>query len=165
MTAVKVPALPPLPEGGRSHLAALTGRLLEIVRQVLMSEDRDGLRNTHFRLLSCVPPAGATITELAGVLVMTKQAVGQFVTQLQASGHLEVTTDERDRRRRVVVRTDRGDRIVAEVEATIAALEQHWSDLVGPDRYRVFREVLADMALGHPGTGEGLPPHPVRGSG
>ncbi len=61
---------------------------------------------------------------------------------------VEVTTDAHDRRRRVVRRTDAGDRVVAEVDATIRALEQRWSDLVGPDRYAAFRSVLEQIALG-----------------
>ena len=147
MVVVKVPRLAPLPEPDGLHVAALTGRLLEIVRRTLLTRDWDGLRSSHFRLLSWVPPDGATHSDLADALLMTKQAVGQFVAQLQASGHLEVITDERDRRRRTVRRTSSGDRVVGEVNAAIGALEQHWSDLVGAERYRTFREVLEQIVL------------------
>jgi DNA-binding MarR family transcriptional regulator len=145
---VKVPALPPLPPDVELHVVALAGRLLEVARQTLMGQDwPDGLRNTHFRLLSLLPASGTTITDMATVLCMTKQAVGQFVAQLQDSGHLEVRIDEQDRRRRLVVRTARGDEVVERVNATIGALERHWSGRVGPERYRAFLGVLEQIAL------------------
>lgn len=146
MEDVKVAPLPPLPEGAEAHVIALAGRLLEVARQTLLARDWDGLRPSHFRLLSLVPAEGATITELAGVLFMTKQGVGQFVTQLQGTGHLEVTPDAADRRRRVVRRTVSGDQLVSDVSRTIAAIEQHWQQQVGSDRYRVFRDVLQEIA-------------------
>ncbi len=147
MVDVKVPLLPPLPQDVDLHVVALTDRLLEIVRQTLMTQDWSGLRNSHFRLLSCVSVTGSTITELSRVLFMTKQAVGQFVTQLQDSGHLDVKIDELDRRRRIVMRTVQGDRVIGQVNATIGVIEQRWSDLVGQEDYRTFRNVLQQIAL------------------
>ncbi len=146
MNAVKVPALPPLPDGVTPHVAALTGRLFETIRQSLADGEWDGLRPSHFRLLGHVPPAGTTITELSAALFMTKQAVGQFVTQLEDSGHLVVRTDQGDRRRRVVQRTSRGDAIVEAVDAHIAGLERSWAAQVGLERYREFLAVLAEIS-------------------
>jgi DNA-binding MarR family transcriptional regulator len=146
MNAVKVPTLPPLPDGVTPHVAALTGRLFEAIRQSLTDGDWDGLRPSHFRLLANVAPTGTTITELSTALFMTKQAVGQFVTQLEDSGHLVVRTDEGDRRRRLVQRTSRGEAIVEAVDAHVAALEQSWAAQVGEDRYRDFLAVLAEIS-------------------
>ena len=157
MKNVKVAHLPPLAEDVEVHVVALAGRLLEVARQTLLAQDWDGLRPSHFRLLSHVPADGATITELAGMLFMTKQGVGHFVTQLEGTGHLEVRTDQADRRRRVVGRTVRGDQLVGEVSRVIAAVEQHWQQRVGSERYRVFHEVLQQIA----DTGEGA----IRGGG
>ncbi len=150
MNRVKPAAPSPLPEGVEPHVLALLGRLFERARQVLLAQDADGLRPSHYRLLSHVPPRGLTITELATVLAMTKQGVGQFVTQLQGSGHVQVATDESDRRRRVVTRTRRGDRLTAALDRSVAALERQWEAQVGAKRYRVFREVLEEIAVGGP---------------
>lgn len=146
MNRVKVARLPPMPAGADTHVVALTSRLLEVTRQTLLAEARGGLRPSHFRLLSHVPPDGITISELATALVMTKQGVGQFVTQLQATGHLQVTTNDADRRRRVVTRTSQGDQLAADVSKTIAAVEQHWQQQVGVERYLAFRRVLQEIA-------------------
>ena len=147
MTGVNLPSLPPLPEGAEPHVAALLGRLLELVRQVLASED-PGLRNSHVRLLSSVPPSGTTITELSGQLFMTKQAVGQFVAQLEETGHVTVLLDPEDGRRRIVITTALGRRTVRAVNETIAALEDHWAGVVGVERYGQFREVLEQITRG-----------------
>ena len=146
MVDVKVLSLPPLPDGVDVHVVALTDRLLQQVRQALLTQDWDGLRTSHFRLLGCVPPGGTTITELAELLFMTKQAVGQFVAQLEDTGHLVVRTGEPDRRRRVVLRSEEGDRVVARVGATVEALEDHFRELVGAQEYAVFRRVLERIA-------------------
>ena len=127
------------------HIAMLADRLLRGVRQILDQHDWHGLRPSHFRLISSVPPGGATLTELSGPLLMTKQAVGQFVTHLQTTGHLDLAPDERDRRRRVVVRTQLGERAVVEVDAVIAAVERQWADHVGQEDYAVFRRVLQQL--------------------
>jgi DNA-binding MarR family transcriptional regulator len=126
----------------------LADRLLQAIRQRLDQHDWDGLRPSHFRLMGCVPPSGTTITELSAPLSMTKQAVGQFVAHLRETGHLDLRPDGRDRRRRVVVRTERGDRVVGEVAAAVADLERRWSAGVGAEDYAVFRRVLTQLAGG-----------------
>lgn len=147
MISVKTDGLPPLPEHVDAHVAVLAERLLQLVRQSLLAYDWDGLRIVHFRLLSCVPPGGATITALSEPLAMTKQAVGQFVSQLQESGHLRLQPDKADRRRRVVVRTARGDRTVAAVDSAIADVEEQCAARVGAERYAEFRAVLQELTL------------------
>ena len=127
------------------HIAMLADRLLRAVRQVLDQHDWSGLRPSHLRLLSCVPAEGATLTELSVPLSMTKQAVGQFVTHLRTTGHLDLAPDDRDRRRRVVVRTEVGDNMVAEANTVIAAIEQEWADHVGQEDYAAFRRVLRQL--------------------
>lgn len=112
------------------------------MRQALDQHEWGGLRPSHFRLISSVPAEGATLTQLSELLFMTKQAVGQFVTHLRGTGHLDLLADERDRRRRVVVRTRLGDRTVREVNTVIAGVERHWADEVGHDDYAAFRRVL-----------------------
>lgn len=147
MNSVKAFAPPPLPEHVVPHVAVLAERVMQRVRQSLLSQDWGGLRIVHFRLLSCVPAAGATITALSEPLAMTKQAVGQFVAQLEQSGHLRLARDESDLRRRVVLRTELGDRTVEEVNAAVEAIEQQWASQVGRQRYAEFTRVLREIAL------------------
>lgn len=132
------------------HIAATLGKVFERIRRDLARSSPDGLRPSHFRLLEAIPLSGITNTELAPVLGMTKQAVGQFVTQLVGTGHVEVSEDGNDRRRRLVGRTARGDRTVEQLRDQMNRLEQQWAEAVGPERYRRFRRVLDELASDRP---------------
>ncbi len=130
------------------HAALLMGLMLRQVHEVFAAEDWKGLRQSHFRVISSVPPYGITITELGDRVGMTKQGCGQFVTQLVQSGHLRVEHSPADRRTRIVHRTPLGNRTIEAVTARNLRLEQDWAAQVGPERYRVFREVLEELAMG-----------------
>ena len=125
----------------------LMGLLFREVSDTFAAEDWDGLRQSHFRVISSVPPEGISVTELAERVGMTKQGCGQFVTTLVASGHLKVHQDRTDRRVRRVRRTPTGSRTIASVTDRILAIEDDWASRVGERRYRTFRRVLEDLAL------------------
>src|SRR3954453_21455986 len=93
----------------------LMGLIFREVSRTFAAEDWDGLRQSHFRVISSVPPEGISVTELAERVGMTKQGCGQFVTGLVDSGHLRVEPDPSDRRVRRVRRTSKGHRTVAAV--------------------------------------------------
>jgi DNA-binding MarR family transcriptional regulator len=132
--------------GDDPHVAVLLGKVLLEIRAAFAGEDWGGLRQSHFRLLSQVPPSGISVTDLAVLLGMTKQAVGQFVTFLVESGHLEVRDSPADRRVRLVVRTRLGDDTNRAVTARIRRIERQWARRVGPERYAAFRDVLETLA-------------------
>ena len=127
------------------HAAAQMGRLMRHLSSTFAREDWNGLRQSHFRLMSSIPVAGITITDLADRLGMTKQASGQFVTALAADGYLDVRADPDDRRARLVFLTTQGVRTLKAVNARIARIEREWARVVGADRYAEFREVLAEL--------------------
>ena len=131
MTVVKPWDLPVPPADAAEHFPMLAGRLMLAVRETMGGEDWGGLRQSHFRLLSSVPREGISISDLAVPLSMTKQAVGQFVTQLEELGHLETRADPEDRRVRLVFRTRRGDATVRRLDARIRRIEQGWARQVG----------------------------------
>ena len=62
------------------HVPLLMGLLFREVRDVYAAEDWDGLRQSHFRVISSVPPEGISVTDLGERVGMTKQGCGQFVT-------------------------------------------------------------------------------------
>jgi DNA-binding MarR family transcriptional regulator len=129
------------------HAALLMGLLFREVRSIFASEDWRGLRQSHFRVMSAVPPEGISVTDLGDRIGMTKQGCGQFVAGLVDSGHLRVEQDPSDRRVRRVRRTPKGDRTTAAVTARILEIEKDWAARVGERRYRAFRSVLEDLAL------------------
>jgi DNA-binding MarR family transcriptional regulator len=116
-----------------------------VVDELVHERDWGGLRISHIRVLSHVPPEGISITDLAQRVGMTKQGCGQFVTQLVHTGHLEVTSDVTDRRVRVAQRTGAGDDVVATAQRRIEEIERAWAAQVGERRYATFRAVLREL--------------------
>ena len=103
------------------QVALLMGLLFREITETFAAEDWDGLRQSHFRVISAVPEGGISVTELGERLGMSKQGCGQFVTQLEQSGHLRTEADPADRRVRRVHRTPRGHGTIAAVTAPDAA--------------------------------------------
>lgn len=132
------------------HAVMLMGLLFREIRATFAAEDWSGLRMSHFRVVTSVPPAGISITDLGDRVGMTKQGCGQFVTQLVDSGHLRIDPDPDDRRIRLVTRTDLGRRTIAAFTSRNLRIEQGWAEQVGERRYRTFRTVLAELALESP---------------
>ena len=64
------------------HAPLLMGLLFREVSDASSSEDWDGLRQSHFRVICSVPAEGISVTDLAERVGMTKQGCGQFVTSL-----------------------------------------------------------------------------------
>ena len=65
------------------HVMASLAGLMEEARDRILEDGDGGLRPSHHRILDGVPADGpVTVTELAARVGMTKQAIGQFVTQL-----------------------------------------------------------------------------------
>jgi DNA-binding MarR family transcriptional regulator len=108
------------------------------------------VRAAHLRLLDLIPPGGARVTALARDARITKQGLGQLVSQLAERGWVEVGRDPADRRAKVVWSTPRGDEIRRTAHGVVAAIEARWRSEVGDRRYQTFREVLDELVNGAP---------------
>ncbi len=129
------------------HLPMLMGLVFARVRDRLADEAPE-LRVSQLRVLEWLPPEGLTISELAVCAEMSTQGCGQFVRQLAGLGMVEVAVAEHDARARRVRITRRGLEAVARARQVLDACEDEWAERVGAERYRVFRELLAEVALG-----------------
>lgn len=126
----------------------MLGRVLRRLREEVLANSEanfPGLRVSHYRLLDLIPPEGARITDLAEVAGMTKQGLGQHVDYLQGLGFTESDRLPEDRRVRLVRRTAKGDEAVASSRQAIARMETLWEERLGPDRYALVREALAEL--------------------
>ena len=129
------------------HLPMLMGMIFGRLRERL-AVDAPDLRASQLRVLEWLPPEGLSITELAECVEMTTQGCGQFVRQLAELGLVEVAGATHDARARRVRITDRGREALTRSAEVLRAFDQAWAERVGAERYRVFREVLAEVALG-----------------
>lgn len=107
-----------------------------------------GWRPRWMRVLSMVPPEGATLTALARILDMTKQSAAEVVSELVEAGLVASEPHPDDGRAVVLRRTEEGRRLAVEVHRAILAMQAEWAEQVGPRRFATFLAVLGE--LGHP---------------
>lgn len=119
----------------RPDLASLLTILGDAVSaEVVAALAGTGLRHGHGYLVQRLLVTPATATELAGELGVTQQAVSRTVKELVALGHVEMTTDPSDSRRRPVRLTRRGRAAVARARRARADLDARVRDALGADR-------------------------------
>ena len=104
------------------------------------------LRPAHGFAFARLAPSGATISELAVHLGMTRQAAGQLVDELVAKGYVERRPHPDDGRARLIVLTDRGWACTRAADQAAAETIKIWADTLGEDRLRALRNDLAQVA-------------------
>jgi DNA-binding MarR family transcriptional regulator len=106
------------------------------------------VRPAYGFVLLAAADAPTAVTDLAGLMGMTKQAASKLVDTMVESGYVRREPAPGDRRRRPVVLTARGRALLAAVEDIYRDLEQAWADRIGPDAVERLRadlvRVLAD---------------------
>jgi DNA-binding MarR family transcriptional regulator len=108
------------------------------------------LRPAHGFAFARLAPAGATVSDLAAHLGMTRQAAAQLVDELVGKGYVERQPHPDDGRARLVVLTDRGWACTRAADQAAAETISGWAGAIGEDRLRALRDDLAKIApAGH----------------
>ena len=97
-----------------------------------------------------------SVTELAELMGMTKQAASKLVDAMVGGGYVQRGTGSHDGRQRPVTLTGRGEELLSAVEQVYAELEEGWAKLIGASHLDRMRRDLLHI-LCDPGTGQ-LPP-------
>lgn len=95
-------------------------------------------------------PDGATVTELAGHLGVTKQAASQLVDEIVRKGYAERRPHPGDARARLVVLTERGWACTRAAEEAAAEAVRTWVDVLGEGEVRALRGRLGRIAPNGP---------------
>lgn len=127
--------------------------LLGLSFQLLIEEFRartdaagyDDLRPVHGFAFQALGPEGATSSELADRLGVTKQAAGQMVDHLEDRGYAQRTDHPLGGRRRLVVLTELGQQHLRDAGAILHALEREWEARIGSEAFRALRADLATL--------------------
>ncbi|MFI8071037.1 MarR family winged helix-turn-helix transcriptional regulator [Streptomyces sp. NPDC086033] len=91
-------------------------------------------------------PDGATVTELAGHLGVTKQAASQLVDEIVRKGYAERRPHPVDARARLVVLTERGWACTRAAEEAAAEAVRSWIDVLGESDVRALCDRLGRIA-------------------
>ena len=99
---------------------------------------------------------GSRLTELAASAGLTKQAVGEAVTELERLGYVTRVPDPMDGRAKIIKLTDRGLDAVIKGRRIFAEIESEWAEQIGPELMASVREAAVRIAaLEGPATESG----------
>ncbi len=104
------------------------------VFEALRSAGFDDLTLAQCRIGQRLNTDGIRVTDLAEQAMVTKQTAGALVDELEANGYVTRRPDPSDARARLVVLTDRGEKLCAAAAAEVAKIEADWRSASGCDR-------------------------------
>ena len=139
------------PDRDPHHILSLLHRATDAVaaelHRRLEAAGFGDIRQAHGCVFANVDRDGARLTDIAARAQITKQAVGEVVSELERLGYVERVPDPEDGRAKIVQLTERGNeaqetgfRIVAEIEAELA---EHFGD----EHVAALRAVLEQVVV------------------
>ncbi|RSN51532.1 MarR family transcriptional regulator [Streptomyces sp. WAC 04229] len=131
-------------------LLAAAGGLTQRIHEGVVARGFEGVRPAHGFAFVRLAPDGATVTDLAAHLGMTKQAASQLVDELVRKGYAERRPHPADARARLVVMTEAGWACTRAAEAAAAEAVGVWAEVLGEDGVRALRDGLLRVAPGGP---------------
>nr|WP_152890324.1 MarR family winged helix-turn-helix transcriptional regulator [Streptomyces adustus] len=126
-------------------LLAAAGDLTRRVNDGVVARGFEG-RPAYGFAFARLAPDGATVTDLAVHLGVTKQAASQLVDEIVRKGYAERRPHPEDARARLVVLTERGWACTRAAEEAIAEIVQGWAGVLGESEVGVLRDHLARIA-------------------
>jgi len=113
----------------------------------LRARGHEGLSLAHTTLLSYLDLDGTRITVLAERAGMTKQSMGQLVTELEQRGYVARKDDPADRRATRVTFTEAGWRFLLDAWAIKREIESEYAALLGAEGLENLRALLSRLIL------------------
>ena len=123
-----------------AHRAA-EARVFEAVR----AAGFDDLTLAQSRIGQRLNREGIRVTDLAEQAGVTKQTAGALVDDLEAGGYVARKPDPADARARLVVLTDRGEKLCTTAAAEITKVESEWRAHLGAKAYDELRAALISL--------------------
>jgi DNA-binding MarR family transcriptional regulator len=100
------------------------------------------IRPGHGCVFGNIEPDGMRLTDLAERAFMTKQSVGEVVSDLEKRGYAERVPDPSDGRAKIIRLTDRGREAQTVGLELIEEIEQEWVERYGAERVAALRDAL-----------------------
>jgi DNA-binding MarR family transcriptional regulator len=133
-----------------------------VSNEVIGALEGTGLRRRHGYLIQRLLVAPTTATEMATELGISQQAVSKTVKELVSLGHVEMTTDPVDSRRRPARLTHRGLAAVSRARSARQLLEERIRGVLGGDRFDALfvdlQQVLDVLGLSDEVNRRAVPP-------
>ncbi|MER5178074.1 MarR family transcriptional regulator [Streptomyces sp. NPDC002896] len=127
-------------------LLAIAGELTQRIHDGVVARGFEGLRPAHGFAFTRIAPGGATVTEVAEHLGVTKQAASQLVDELVRKGYARREPHPRDARARLVVLTELGWSCTRAAEEAAAEAVRPWVEALGERKVRALCGDLLRLA-------------------
>lgn len=127
-------------------LLSVSRALVDAISAGVRARGFDDLRPAHGFAFARLAPDGATITQLAEHLDVTRQAAAQLVDELIAKGYVQRGRHPDDARARLITLTDRGWACTRAAEAATADAVRPWAAILGEERLRALQDDLLRLA-------------------
>ncbi|WP_019066202.1 MarR family winged helix-turn-helix transcriptional regulator [Streptomyces hokutonensis] len=125
---------------------AVAGELTQRINEGVVARGFEGVRPAHGFAFVRLAPDGATVTDLAAHLGVTKQAASQLVEELVRRGYVERRPHPVDARARLIVLTELGWACTRAAEEAAADAVRPWVELLGEGEVRVLCDRLLRIA-------------------
>jgi len=134
-----------------SALVLATGNaLVDGIQAGVVERGFTDVRPAHGFAFARLAPAGATVSELATHLGVTRQAAAQLVDELVAKGYVERRRHPDDGRAQLITLTERGWACTRAADAAATETVGTWAAVLGEERLRAIRDALTEIApAGH----------------
>ncbi|MER7200028.1 MarR family transcriptional regulator [Streptomyces sp. CB01635] len=127
-------------------LLSAAGELTQRIHEGVVARGFEGLRPAHGFAFARLSWDGATATDLAAHLGVTKQAASQLVDELVRKGYAERRPHPDDARARLVVMTERGWACARAAEESAADAVRPWVERLGERKARALLDQLTAVA-------------------
>ena len=137
----------------RTHYP-LIGLLQDVQRQMadelherLGKLGYEEIRPAHGCVFGNMRPHGVRLTDIAERARITKQSVGEIVTNLEQLGYVERIPDPEDKRAKLVRLTPRGQEVQDAAFAIFGEIEAEWGERIGKKKVANLRAALEELSL------------------
>ncbi|MFE2279788.1 MarR family winged helix-turn-helix transcriptional regulator [Streptomyces sp. NPDC059454] len=127
-------------------LLAAAGELTRRIHDGVVARGFEGMRPAHGFAFTRLAPDGATVTDLAVHLGVTKQAASQLVDELVRKGYVERRPHPEDARARLVVLTEAGWACTRAADEAAAEAVRAWGETLGETEVRELARKLLRIA-------------------
>ncbi|MEV0980282.1 MarR family winged helix-turn-helix transcriptional regulator [Streptomyces sp. NPDC049915] len=131
-------------------LLAAAGDLTQRIHDGVVARGFGDVRPAHGFAFARLAPGGATVTDLAAHLGVTKQAASQLVDEIVRKGYAERRPHPGDARARLIVLTERGWACTRAAEEAAAEAVRAWADVLGESEVRLLAQRLGRLPVEGP---------------
>lgn len=111
----------------------------------LREEGFPEIRQSHGCVFRFIDSEGSRLTDLADRAQLTKQAVGEMVTDLERLGYVERVPDAADGRAKIIRLTGSGGEAQRAAIRIFGEIEAQWAERYGEERIAFLRELLEEI--------------------